>query len=70
MTHKTYTVIGMECSNCAMHIEGLEDELPGIQRISVSYHKQKAEIEFDETRISETQIMEAVQKIGYTLQPI
>jgi copper chaperone CopZ len=70
MTKKIYTVLGMECTNCPMHIEALEDELPGVKKISVSYHKQRAEILFDENKISEAEIIQAVLDIGYTLKPI
>ena len=48
---KVFTVRDMECPNCAMHLEGLEDELPGIKSISASYKKQSMEVEFDENKL-------------------
>ena len=62
---KTFRVTDMHCPNCAMHLESLEDELPGIQRISASYKKQIMDVEFDETRISVEQIIAAAHAIGY-----
>lgn len=62
---KTFRVPDMECPNCAMHLEGLEDELPGIQRINASYKKQLMEVEFDETKLSVDQIVKAANAIGY-----
>jgi copper chaperone len=61
----TFRVLDMECPNCAMHLEGLEDELPGIKRINASYKKQIMEVEFDEVKISVDQIVKAANKIGY-----
>jgi copper chaperone CopZ len=67
---KTYAVPDMHCANCAMRLESIEDELPGIARIDASYHKQQMIVEFDEKQVSEAQILEAVKKKGYTPQPI
>ena len=66
---KTFRVPDMECPNCAMHLEGLEDELPGIQRINASYKKLMMEVEFDETKLSIEQIIAAANAIGYHPQP-
>ena len=65
MVKKTYRVEGMHCSNCAMNIESLEDDLPGIKKVSASYQKGQMVVEFDEAKVSETQIFAAVKKRGY-----
>lgn len=59
----------MMCPNCAMHLEGLEDELPGVKRITASYKKLTMEVEFDETLLTEPQIIAAANAIGYHLEP-
>ena len=61
----TFRVPDMECPNCAMHLEGLEDELPGVKRINASYKKQLMEVEFDEGKLSVAQIIAAANAIGY-----
>jgi copper chaperone CopZ len=66
---KTFRVPDMECPNCAMHLEGLEDELPGVKRIDASYKKQLMEVEFDETKVSIEQIISAANAIGYHPEP-
>lgn len=66
---KTLPVKDMHCSNCAMQIEALEDELPGVQRISASYQKGQMVVEFDETRIDVEAIIAAVKRKGYTALP-
>ncbi len=55
----------MMCPNCAFHLEGLEDELPGVNRITASYKKQSMEVEFDETKLSLDQIISAANALGY-----
>lgn len=68
MLHKTYRITGMSCPNCAMNIEGIEDELPGIRMLFASYQKASMEIEFDEYQVSEAEILAAVQRHGYQLE--
>jgi copper chaperone CopZ len=62
---KIFRVPDMECPNCAMHLEGLEDELPGVKYISASYKKQVMEVEFDETKLSVEEIIAAANALGY-----
>ena len=69
MVKKTYHVEGMHCTNCAMNIEGIEDDLPGIKQVSASYHKGLMVIEFDEAKVSEAQILAAVEHRGYQIFP-
>ncbi len=67
MIKRTYTVNDMHCSNCVMRIEGLEDSLPGMISVSASYRKGQMTVEFDEARLSEAQILAAVERLGYTI---
>jgi copper ion binding protein len=64
---QVFRVTDMHCSNCVMRIEGLEDDVPGVQRVRASYKKQQVEVEFDDTKVSATQIAAAIQKLGYTV---
>ncbi len=69
MTRLLLNIPDMHCSSCAMKLEGIEDDLPGILRIKASYHKHNLEIEFDETQVSEAEILQAVTRLGYTPLP-
>jgi copper chaperone len=62
-----YHISDMHCSNCPMHLEAIEDDLPGIRRIKASYQKGTLEVDFDETLVSEEQIKAAVGESGYTI---
>ena len=69
MVKKSYRVEGMHCPNCAMNVESIEDDLQGIKQVSASYLKGRMEVEFDETKVSEAQILAAVGKRGYQAFP-
>jgi copper chaperone CopZ len=70
MVKKTYYVEGMHCSNCAMNIEGIEDDLPGVKQVSASYQRGQMVVEFDEVKVTEAQILAAVEKRGYLAFPV
>jgi copper chaperone CopZ len=65
MIKKTFKVPDMTCSNCAMKLESLEDDLDGVKEINASYHRLEMVIEYDESRLTEEQIVAAVKKKGY-----
>jgi copper chaperone CopZ len=65
MIKKTFKIPDMTCSNCAMKLESLEDDLDGVKEINASYHRLEMVIEFDEAKLTEEQIVAAVKKKGY-----
>jgi copper chaperone CopZ len=65
---KTYAIANMECPNCAMILESIEDDLAGIREISASYHKSQLTVDFDESRVSEAQVLAAIEKKGYQVE--
>jgi len=65
MSKKTFKVPDMTCSNCAMKIESLEDDLDGVKEVNASYHRLEMVIEYDESKLTDEQIIEAVKKKGY-----
>ena len=66
MIKKTFKVSDMTCSNCAMKLESLEDTLEGVKEINASYHRLEMVIEYDESKLTDEQIVAAVKKKGYT----
>jgi len=68
MTRKVFKVLDMQCTNCPMIIESIEDVLPGILNISASYHKQQVVVDYDDALLSEKQIISAIEKKGYTVE--
>lgn len=70
MIKKTFKVPDMTCTNCAMKLEMLEDSLEGVKEVNASYHKLQMEIVYDETQLSDEQIIAAVKKKGYQAIPV
>jgi copper chaperone CopZ len=66
MLKKTFRVSDMHCSNCAMKIDSLEDDLPGVKSVSASYQRSLVVVEFDELRLTTEDIIRAIKKQGYT----
>jgi len=65
---KSFSIKGMHCNSCAMLIENELKEK--VKSIKVSYANEKAEIEFDEDKISEEEIKKIIKKLGYSIEEI
>jgi copper chaperone CopZ len=70
MIKKTFKVSDMSCTNCAMKLESLEDTLDGVREVNASYHRLDMVIVYDETKLTEEQIIAAVKKKGYQAVPV
>ena len=70
MIKKNFKVPDMSCTNCAMKLESLEDILDGVKEINASYHKLQMTVEYDETKLTDEQIIAAVKKKGYQAVPL
>jgi Cd2+/Zn2+-exporting ATPase len=58
-------IIGMECPNCAMLLEQIEDKLTGVLRAEASYRKAEFVVQYDENKVTVDQIILEVQLLGY-----
>ena len=66
----TLQISGMTCHSCAMLIENeLEDKLKG-GKVSVSFVSEKADVEYDEKKISEKEIIDTITKLGYGVRGV
>jgi len=61
----TLKIDGMECPNCAMILESMEDKLKGVKKAEASYHKAQLIVEFNESELSVDQIKAEVKRLGY-----
>ena len=64
MKRQIFTIHHMNCSGCALRLQGLEDSLPGVQQVEASYRKARMEVVYDENQLTEEQIIEAVRSLG------
>ena len=69
MIKRTFQIPEMHCPNCVMHLQELEDEVPGVVRVDGSYQKQRITVEYDEKKTSEERIRAMIKELGYTAEP-
>ena len=58
-------VICMECPNCAMILESIEDKLTGVLRVEASYRKAEMVVQYEDNVVTLDQIRSEVQQLGY-----
>ena len=56
---------GMECPNCPMILERIEDRLAGVIQAEASYRKGQMIVEFDESIVTPEQITAEIERMGY-----
>lgn len=62
---KTFKIEGMTCSACSAAVERSTSKLEGVSKSEVNLAVEKMTIEYDETKIGQKAIFEAVAKAGY-----
>lgn len=66
----TLKINGMECPNCAMILEGIEEKLKGVVLAEASYRKAQLVVEYDESQLTEDQIKAEVKRVGYEIASV
>ena len=56
---------GMGCQNCVNTVTESLTELDGVNKVNVSLEKESAEVEFDESKINEGKMIEAIKELEY-----
>ena len=64
-----FRVSGMSCASCVVNIESVLGEIPGVDRVDVSFGTERATVEFDPARVSAADLQAAVADAGYRLMP-
>ncbi len=65
MTKKRFQIQGMHCVGCAMTVDGAVEDLPGVKSATTNYARQVADVEYDEKKVTDVQIITAIQGAGY-----
>lgn len=66
---ENFDVTGMTCSACSARVEKCVVKLPGADKVTVNLLTNSMQVEYDETALSEQQIIDAVVKAGYGAAP-
>lgn len=68
LTHKVVLdVKGMTCAGCESHIVHEVGKLPGIKTVNASFKDATASVEYFIAKVDEDDIVEAINKTGYTV---
>lgn len=61
-------VAGMSCGHCELSVQEALDELDGVERSKADHTTGRVELTYDEDRVTDESLREAIQEAGYTLQ--
>ncbi len=70
MKQQRFQIQGMHCVSCVMNIDGALEDLPGVKSATTHYARQVTEVKYDETCVTEADIIAAVQAAGYRAIPV
>lgn len=56
---------GMHCTGCSTRLEKVLNNVDGVEDAKVSLDEKKADIKYDETQVSEKELIEAVEDAGF-----
>ena len=68
MKKTTIRITGMTCQHCVKTVEREIGELDGIKSAKVDLSKNQGAFEFDEKKIDEKKIKDAIKDIGYKVE--
>ena len=56
---------GMHCTGCSTRLEKVLNNVDGVEGAKVSLEEKKADIKYDETQVSEKELIEAIEDAGF-----
>lgn len=69
MMNKKFNVTGMTCASCSSHVEKSVAKLVGEDNVAVSLMTNSMMVKYDESKISDSDIIKAVEDAGYGASP-
>ncbi|KKQ21594.1 hypothetical protein A2999_01490 [Candidatus Wolfebacteria bacterium RIFCSPLOWO2_01_FULL_38_11] len=70
MIKKNYNIEGMHCGACSTGIEMFLSNTEGVKSAKVSYESKKAEVEYDESRLKDGDIIKTIEEAGFKASPV
>lgn len=69
MKKEDFAINGMHCASCAALINKGLSRTPGVLKANVNYAAARAQVEYDDTAVSQTQLLEKIAALGYSAVP-
>ena len=67
MTDTTFNVPDMSCGHCKAAVESELNRLSGVESSLADVEKGTVEVTYDESRVSNEQLVKAIEEAGYTV---
>ncbi|WP_342387759.1 copper chaperone CopZ [Salinicoccus bachuensis] len=68
MAQKIIEVEGMTCGHCKSSVEGALSELEGVKSADVNLDANNVNVEYDESKVTESSMVEAIEDQGYDVR--
>jgi Cu+-exporting ATPase len=65
MKKEDFSITGMHCASCALLITKGVSCLPGVKSANVNYAAGRAQVEYEEAKVSQQKIISAINSLGY-----
>jgi Cu+-exporting ATPase len=65
MKKEDFSITGMHCASCALLITKGVSRLPGVKSANVNYAAGRAQVEYEEAKVSQQKIISAISSLGY-----
>lgn len=62
-----FSAEGMSCSHCVIAVERALMAMGGVAKAAVSLEKAHVTVQFDETKVSKTNLCQAIEDAGYDM---
>ena len=56
---------GMHCTGCSKRLEKVLNNVDGVEDAKVNLEEKKADIKYDETQVSEKELIDVVEDAGF-----
>jgi len=66
---KQFNIEGMHCGACSAGIEMFLSNTEGVISAKVDYNSKKADVEYDDSKIKNTDIIKTVEEAGFKASP-
>ncbi len=70
MKEITMQLEDLSCPVCAQKVTDALKKMPGMESVDVSFNTGRAKVKFDPDRLSQDQIKNTVEKLGYGVKSI
>lgn len=70
MAHESFDVGGMTCAACQAHVTRAVEKLEGVESVAVNLLSGSMAVDYDESKLTDEQICDAVDRAGYSASPV